>query len=53
MRRISETEETPAFEIHLGEVFSDGPEGPELRPVIVWINGKRWEGELQLGEPGT
>jgi hypothetical protein len=52
----SETEEVPAMEVHVGEVYvSDRPEGPlnpehiktsHARHCIVWLNGKRWEGVL-------
>ncbi len=53
-------EEEPAFEVHLGEVSThavriNGVKGVQehRRLCIIWINGKRWEGYLTQGEPGT
>ncbi len=45
-----ETEEHPAMEVHLGEIYSEPSpaswERDRKRHCIIWINGKRWEGEL-------
>lgn len=49
--RARETEETPAMEVHLGEVHTD--HGTPGRHCVIWLNGKRWEGHLSQGEPGT
>jgi hypothetical protein len=40
-----ETEETPAIDIHLGEIRSIWTER-RYRHCIIWLNGKRWEGTL-------
>ena len=40
-----ETEMRPAMEIHLGEVNNPMTLTRE-RHCIIWINGKRWEGDL-------
>jgi hypothetical protein len=44
-----ETETRPAMEVHLGEIRHNAnptvlPE--RMRFCIIWINGKRWEGDL-------
>jgi hypothetical protein len=49
--RQAETESNPAFEIHLGESFyTDMNEAlkasQSARYVIIWLNGKRWEGTI-------
>jgi hypothetical protein len=49
------TEDKPAFEIHLGEIFVKEYPGEQVeyetaghaRHCIIWINGKRWEGDLR------
>jgi hypothetical protein len=45
----AETESNPAFEVHLGESFYTNMNEPlkvsqPARYVIIWLNGKRWEG---------
>jgi hypothetical protein len=40
-----ETEQRPAMEVHLGEI-SGTPAAARHRHCIIWINGKRWEGNL-------
>jgi hypothetical protein len=40
-----ETEDTPAMEVHLGEIRHTSQ---YYRHAIIWINGKRWEGDLVL-----
>lgn len=47
----AETETNPAFEVHLGESFyTDMNEALKAsqtaRYVIIWLNGKRWEGTI-------
>lgn len=42
----AETETRPAMEIHLGEITT-GPALDRYRRCIIWINGKRFEGDLQ------
>ena len=49
--RQAETEQRPAFEIHLGESHTD--HGQHARHAIVWLNGRRWEGDLTMQEAGT
>jgi hypothetical protein len=44
-----ETEHRPAMEVHLGEIRDNANPNilPErLRHCIIWLNGKRWEGDL-------
>jgi hypothetical protein len=49
--RQAETEQQPAFEIHLGETHTDHTH--HTRHAIVWLNGRRWEGDLVMQEAGT
>lgn len=51
--RKAETENQPAMEIHLGETSSGHGQRQRQRHAIIWINGRRWEGELHLQEAGT
>jgi hypothetical protein len=44
----AETETVPAMEVHLGEIYVDNRE--YKRHCIIWINGKRWEGDLNQTE---
>jgi hypothetical protein len=52
---FKEAEDTPAMEVHLGDVFTGmSPlEGMRARPCIIWLNGQRWQGVLVLQEAGT
>ncbi len=49
--RQDETEQQPAMEVHLGE--ASGEPWSRARHCIIWINGRRWEGELLLQPAGT
>ena len=49
--RQAETEQRPAMEIHIGEAHTD--HGQHARHAIVWLNGRRWEGDLTMQEAGT
>jgi hypothetical protein len=49
----ADTETSPAMEVHLGEVVTAGPALDRSRRCIIWLNGKRWEGDLAEGSPGT
>jgi hypothetical protein len=40
-----ETENTPAMEVHLGEI-NNPMTLTRQRHCIIWLNGKRWEGDL-------
>lgn len=52
-----ETEERPAMEVHLGEIYSDPSptdwSRDRRRHCIIWLNGKRWEGDLYEEIPDT
>jgi hypothetical protein len=44
-----ETEDAPAMEMHLGEARSSAVPDvvtERMRRCIIWLNGKRWEGDL-------
>jgi hypothetical protein len=49
--RRDDAEQQPAMEIHLGETCG-GP-GIRTRRCIIWLNGRRWEGDLILQPAGT
>jgi hypothetical protein len=49
-QRRREAEETPAMEVHLGEV-TELLSPTRVRHCIIWLNGKRWEGTLQEVKP--
>lgn len=49
--RKAEAEQQPAMEIHLGETHTDHTQ--HTRHAIVWLNGRRWEGDLVMQEAGT
>jgi hypothetical protein len=53
--RLKEAEETPAMEVHLGDVFTDASmlDGQRARICIIWLNGQRWQGALVQQEAGT
>jgi hypothetical protein len=46
-----ETEDTPAMEVHLGEI-SGYWDDVRKRRCIIWLNGKRWEGDLVEAKDG-
>jgi hypothetical protein len=46
MNERERTEANPAMEVHLSETFITGPPEQEARYVIIWINGKRFEGTI-------
>lgn len=48
---LQDAENEPAFEIHLGEIRSDGSD--RTRVCIIWINGRRWQGLLLLEPAGS
>ena len=50
--RVAEAEESPAMEVHLGEVHETVP-GTRGRVCIIWLNGRRWQGTLRLQPPGA
>lgn len=43
-----DVEQHPAMEVHLGEIRHHvAPTGVDrMRFCVIWINGKRWEGDL-------
>ena len=45
-----ETETTPAMEVHLGEIVGYWGD-VRKRHCIIWLDGKRWEGDLQEVKP--
>jgi len=49
--QLQDALDQPAFEIHLGEIRSDGND--RTRVCIIWINGRRWSGLLLLDPAGT
>jgi hypothetical protein len=49
--QLQDALDQPAFEIHLGEIASDGND--RTRVCVIWINGRRWSGLVLLDPAGT